>query len=131
VDLAVNRIGDRLAINLVNTSGPHADIASPIHDTIPPIDHLEIRVRCQRKPESVVLQPEDLPLPFDYDNGVASMTMALTNIHSIIMVEEALNTARPKLVRAPAGLVLPDRALLNSILILHRQVGAVAEWLVL
>lgn len=31
VDVAVNRVGQRLAINLVNTAGPRADKQNPIH----------------------------------------------------------------------------------------------------
>ena len=42
VDVSVNRIGGRLAVNLVNTAGPHADANTPIIDSIPPVGPLTL-----------------------------------------------------------------------------------------
>jgi hypothetical protein len=87
VDLSVNRINGRLAVNLVNTAGPHADIRSPIHDAIPPIGPLEITIRTPNKPAKITLEPGDQDMPFEYRDGEAKLTLPRLEIHSVIVVE--------------------------------------------
>ena len=87
VDVSVNRLNGRLAINLVNTAGPHADVNSPIFDSIPQVGPLELRVRVDRKPAPILLEPGGQPLAFAYGNGEARLTLPSLGIHSIILVE--------------------------------------------
>ena len=87
VDVSVNRLNGRLAINLVNTAGPHADVNSPIFDSIPQVGPLELRVRVDRKPARILLEPGGQPLAFAYGNGEARLTLPSLGIHSIILVE--------------------------------------------
>jgi len=91
VDVAVNRIGGRLAVNLVNTAGPHADVQSPIHDSIPALGPLEIAIRTPKKPKRVVLEPGSQPLSFKYRNGATHLTLPQLEIHSVIVLD---STAR-------------------------------------
>ncbi len=87
VDVSVNRLGGRLAINLVNTAGPHADVTSPIHDSVPPVGPLALSVRLPAKPARITLQPEGQAMSFEYRDGRAWFTLPTLAIHSILMVE--------------------------------------------
>jgi hypothetical protein len=89
VDLALNRLGGRLAINLVNTAGPHADLKTPILASIPPVGPLEITLRHPRKPTHVFVEPEHQPLAFTFDAAAARVQMKLPrlDIHAVVTVE--------------------------------------------
>jgi hypothetical protein len=87
VDVSVNRLHGKLAINLVNTSGPHWDKDKPLIDSIEPIGSLEVAVRATPKPAKAILQPQGQPLAFEYRDGVARLTVPRLEIHSIIVVE--------------------------------------------
>lgn len=87
VDVAVNRLKGRLAINLVNTAGPHADVNSPIHDSIPPVGPLELRIRAQPKPSRVTFEPGSQPLAFEYGDGVVRLTLPPLAIHGTVVVD--------------------------------------------
>ncbi len=85
VDVSVNRIGGRLAVNLVNTAGPHAE--KPLFDSIPPVGPLEIAIRSDKKPEKVTLEPGAQSQPFEYRDGVIHLTLPKLEIHSVVGVE--------------------------------------------
>jgi hypothetical protein len=87
VDVSVNRIGGKLAVNLVNTSGPHADKKTPVFESIPPVGPLEIAIRSAKAPERVTLEPGGQPLAFEYRDGEARMTLPKLEIHSIVVVD--------------------------------------------
>jgi hypothetical protein len=89
VDVAVNRINGRLAVNLVNTAGPHADVKAPIHETIPPVGPLEILIRTPRKPTSIRLEPGGQSMHYQYRQGEARLTLPQLEIHSVIVVDAA------------------------------------------
>ena len=86
VDVVVNRVGGRLAVNLVNTAGPHQ--TSPIHETVPLVGPLQITLRTPQAPARISVQPGDQVLPFEYDGGEAKVTLPELEIHSVILVEE-------------------------------------------
>jgi hypothetical protein len=87
VDLVVNRIGGKLAINLVNTAGPHADEKIHVFDEIPPVGPLDVAIRCKTKPIRVSLEPEGEDLPFSYSQGVVRIKLSKLEIHEIIMLD--------------------------------------------
>jgi hypothetical protein len=87
VDVAVNRLGGKLAVNLVNTTGPHANTQDPIIDTIPPIGPLNITIRVENKPSRITLEPGSRPLPFDHRDGQVRLTLPRLDIHEVILVE--------------------------------------------
>jgi hypothetical protein len=87
VDVSVNRLQGRLAINLVNTSGSHWDTEKPLIESIEAVGPLEISIRTTPKPAKITLQPEGQPLSFEYRNGVARVTVPRLEIHSIVVVE--------------------------------------------
>jgi hypothetical protein len=87
VDVSVNRLNGRLAINLVNTAGPHADQAKPLHDSIPVVGPLDLTIRATTKPARITLEPGAQPLTFTWRNGEARLTVPRLEIHSVVMVQ--------------------------------------------
>jgi hypothetical protein len=87
VDVVVNRLGGRLAVNLVNTAGPHADPRTPVFDAIPPVGPLQIGIRTQHRPQRVSLEPGGQVLAFEYSKGRTRLTLPSLAIHEVIVVE--------------------------------------------
>jgi hypothetical protein len=87
VDVVVNRIHGRLAVNLVNTAGPHADPKEPILESIPAVGPLAVTIRQQTKPKKLTLQPANQTLAFTYRSGEIHTTLPRLEIHDIIVVE--------------------------------------------
>jgi len=87
VDVSVNRLHGKLAVNLVNTSGPHWDSKKPLIDSIEPVGPLEIAIRVAAKPARITLQPEGQSLAFEYREGIARLTVPRLEIHSIVLIE--------------------------------------------
>jgi hypothetical protein len=85
VDVVVNRVADKLAVNLVNTAGPHQ--REPILDAIPPVGPLDVTIRRQTRPAKVTLEPAGATLPFEYRNGEIRLVVPRVAIHEIIVVE--------------------------------------------
>ncbi|GCE29717.1 hypothetical protein KDA_52010 [Dictyobacter alpinus] len=87
VDVALNRFGSKLAINLVNTAGPHADIHVHVFDEIPAVGPLTISIRCEEQPSRIMCQPENFALPFTWSEGRAMVTLPRLDIHVVLIVE--------------------------------------------
>lgn len=85
VDVVVNKVDSKLAINLVNTAGPHQ--SEPILETIPPVGPLSVVVRLTQEPARVVLQPQGQPIAFNYHRGRLQFTLPKLDIHDIVMIE--------------------------------------------
>ena len=85
VDVVVNRIGGKLAVNLVNTAGPHW--SEPILESIPTVGPLEVRIRQSSAPVRVTREPGGEPLPFLFQDGVVSLTLPQLGIHDILVVQ--------------------------------------------
>ena len=85
VDVSVSKLGDKLTVHLVNTSGNHRD--TPIIDAIEPVGPLQITIRCDAKPQRITLQPEGKNCDFDYADGKATLTVDSVPIYSILVVE--------------------------------------------
>jgi len=86
VDVSVNRLEGKLIINLVNTSGPHADNQVYVHDEITPLGPLTLSIRCRNKPKQIMLQPANKPLRFLHQKGVATVVLPRLEIHDIITI---------------------------------------------
>ncbi|UCG56305.1 MAG: hypothetical protein JSU70_15730, partial [Phycisphaerales bacterium] len=67
VDVTVNRIGGRLAVNLVNTAGPHADNNVYVFSDIPQVGPLEITIRSKTRPRKLTLQPKGEAIRYRYN----------------------------------------------------------------
>lgn len=89
VDVAVNRIEGKLAINLVNTAGPHADNNIYVFDDIPQVGPLKVKIRSSKKPQKVTLEPAGKTIAYKYADGKIEFTLPRLQIHDIIVVEES------------------------------------------
>jgi lysophospholipase L1-like esterase len=85
VDVIVNRVAGKLAVNLVNTAGPHQ--REPILDSIPPIGPLDVTIRQAARPTEILLEPAGTPLHFEYHDGEIYLIVPRVDIHEVIVVE--------------------------------------------
>jgi len=83
----VNKLGDRLAVNLINISGEHADEQVARYNEIPVIGPLHVKVRLTKRPARVTLQPENTPLEYTFAEGIMETTVDRLYIHSIMVIE--------------------------------------------
>jgi hypothetical protein len=87
VDVVVNNVNKKLAINLINISGPHNSNLVDVFDEIPPIGPLEVSIKYHTQPKKVTLEPEGKPLQFKYKGGKIKLIVSKVEIHEIIVVE--------------------------------------------
>jgi len=87
VIVTVNEINRKLAVNIVNISGPHANTRVARYDEIPSIGPLDVKIRLNIKPQRVILQPENIELKYSYSNGELTIKIDKIDVHSIIMIE--------------------------------------------
>jgi lysophospholipase L1-like esterase len=85
VDVVVNRMAGKLAVNLVNTAGPHQ--REPILDSIPPIGPLDVTIRQAARPTTIMLEPAGTALRFEYGDGEIHLIVPRVDIHEVIVVE--------------------------------------------
>nr|MBC8218330.1 hypothetical protein [Planctomycetota bacterium] len=85
VDVVVNRLAGKLAVNFVNTAGPHQ--REPVLDSIPPIGPLDVTIRQAVRPTKIMLEPAGTALQFEYQNGQIHLTIPRVDIHEVIVVE--------------------------------------------
>ena len=86
VDVVVNRIEGKLAVNLINTAGPHQ--TAPIVKSIPAVGPLSMTIRHAAKPSRITLQPGGESLAFDHRNGAIKLTVPRLEIHDVVVVED-------------------------------------------
>lgn len=86
VDVAVTRVHGQLALQLVNTAGPHSDPRTPIFDSIPPVGPLEVLLRLPQRPTRITAEPGGVPLPFRHEAGETRLTLPSLEIHTVLLV---------------------------------------------
>lgn len=86
VDVSVNRIDGKLAVNLVNTAGPHALNSVYACDEIPAVGPLQVTIR-HPKPRRVTLEPGGRAVKYVYPSGAIKLTLPRLEIHDVIVVE--------------------------------------------
>ncbi|MGV8093503.1 MAG: hypothetical protein AB2L24_16710 [Mangrovibacterium sp.] len=84
VNVVTTEKDGKLLIQLVNTSGDHANPNVKGIDEIPVLRDLKISVLTGQRPSSVILQPEGIPLRFDHANGKSTFVLPELKIHSVI-----------------------------------------------
>ncbi|WP_423126698.1 hypothetical protein [Gaoshiqia sp. Z1-71] len=87
VAVTVNRLGVKLAVNLINTSGDHSNEKVARYDEIPAVGPLSVKIRTEKAPRKLLLQPENLALDFTFSNGVVETTVDRLVIHSILVLD--------------------------------------------
>lgn len=88
VDLTLNRIGGTLAVNLVNTAGPHANSDVYVYDEIPSIGPLTVVVKLDHKPARVSLEPSKQEPDWQYADNQLTVTLPRLELYEIIWIEE-------------------------------------------
>lgn len=84
VHVVPGRIGERMLVHLINTSGDHANPYICGIDEIPALHDLKILVRTDKKPKKVILQPSDIPVKFEFKNGIVNFNIKELKIHTAI-----------------------------------------------
>jgi hypothetical protein len=87
MDVSANRKDGKLAINLVNTAGPHGNGKVFVFDDIPAVGPLSVAIRHGRKPNQVTLEPHGRRIDYIYREGKIHVTVPRLAIHEIIVVE--------------------------------------------
>ena len=87
VDVTLNRKGESLIVNLVNVSGSHDNDKVLAFDEVPMVGPLQIRMRLSVQPKKVMLQPENIPLKFGYQDGTMSCDLPILKIHEMVVVD--------------------------------------------
>ena len=87
VDVSANRKDGKLAINLVNTAGPHGDAKVFVFDDIPAVGPLSVEIRYDNKPDKVTLEPHSRRIDYIYREGKIHVIVPRLAIHEIIVVE--------------------------------------------
>ncbi len=85
--VTVNKLGNKLAVNLINISGEHANEKVARYDKIPVIGPVNVKIRSEKRPKKVSLQPENIPLEHSFSEGIIKTGIDHIKIHSIIIVE--------------------------------------------
>jgi len=89
VDVSLSHINDgKLAINLVNTSGPHADPNVYVFDEVIPLTEIDVAVNLMNKPKSVELLPSKQKVDWEYSDSKLKLTIPRIDLHEVLVIKE-------------------------------------------
>lgn len=86
VHVTVNSLNDKMYVNLINIAGEHTNQTAVGYDEIPSLKNLVIRIKSDKKPTKILLQPEGRELENDFQDGVSKVLIPELAIHSILEV---------------------------------------------
>jgi len=86
VHVTVNKLNNKMYVNLVNIAGEHTNQKAIGYDEIPSSNDLTISINSVQRPAKIVLQPEGRELIVDFQNGVSRVIIPELKIHSILEV---------------------------------------------
>jgi hypothetical protein len=86
VHVTLNKLNDRMYVNLLNVAGEHTNQSAIGYDEIPSLKDLRVRISTIKPPSKIVLQPEGLELEFDFQNGISKVFVPELHIHSILEI---------------------------------------------
>ncbi len=86
VNLVTTSKNNKLLIQLINTSGDHANAKVKGIDEIPVLQDLNVTVAMKKKPAYVKVQPEGYKLDFSYKSGQVNFILPRLEIHNIIEI---------------------------------------------
>jgi hypothetical protein len=87
VVVTVNRLDEKLAVNLINISGDHSNEKVARYDEIPAIGPLSVKIRTKKAPRKLMLQPENFALDFSFSNGMVETSLEQLGIYSVIVLD--------------------------------------------
>jgi hypothetical protein len=86
VDVMLNQKGDKLMVNLVNTSGSHSNSNVFVFDEIPAVGPLTVSIATKTKPSKVTIEPEGITPVFGYKDNRVQIAIPKLGIHQVICV---------------------------------------------
>lgn len=86
VHVTVNKLNNKMYVNLVNIAGEHTNQNAIGYDEIPSLKDLTVSINTVEKPAKIIMQPEGLELNVDFQNGVSTVVVPELKIHSILEV---------------------------------------------
>jgi hypothetical protein len=86
VHVTVNKLNNKMYVNLVNITGEHTNQKAIGYDEIPSLKDLKVSINTVQRPSKIVLQPEGRELQVDFQNGVANVLVPELKIHSILEI---------------------------------------------
>jgi len=86
VHVTLNRLNDRMYVNLINIAGEHTNQNAIGYDEIPSLRDFKVSIDTKKKPSKIILQPEGRELEIDYQNGLSKVVVPELMIHSILEV---------------------------------------------
>ena len=88
IDVTLRKNGDEVVVNLLNMLGAHNENAVREFDFIPPLHDVEIEIKCENKPKSVKLVPENIECDFTYQDKIIKIKLEKLEIHSAVIIKE-------------------------------------------
>ncbi len=86
VHVNVNKINNRMYVNLVNVAGEHANEDVIGYDEIPSLKDLTVEINTVKKPTKILLQPEGKLLKINFYNGISKVLVSNLAIHSVLEI---------------------------------------------
>ena len=87
VDVTLRQKGDALILNLINVLGPHENANYRVYDFVPKLCDVAVRVRLDKCPRVITLQPEGEPVCFDWDGDTAAFTLSSLDVHTVAQID--------------------------------------------
>jgi len=78
----------KLLVQLINTNGLHHAANRFTEESIPPVCDICLRIKLDKKPSALRLQPEGKKLSFKWSDGYACVSVPRVDIHSVLEVVE-------------------------------------------
>jgi hypothetical protein len=86
VHVAVNKLNGKVYVNLINVAGNHQSQNTIGYDEVPPLKDIQISLRSENRPESIILQPEGKRLKFKYLKDRSIVQLPELKLHSILEI---------------------------------------------
>jgi hypothetical protein len=87
IHVTVNNLKGKTTVNLINSGGPYNSNKIVTYDELPPLYNLDMSIKLAQKPQKITQQPENISLPFTWQNGTATVKIPKLEIHSIVVVD--------------------------------------------
>jgi len=87
IAITLNQLNNKIALHLINMSGEHANTNVARFDDIPPVGPLQVKMRLDKRPKKLMLQPDNIPLKYKYVKGELKTEIKKIDIHSIVIIE--------------------------------------------
>ena len=86
IEVTLLQVGEKQTVQLVNGGGAHSYPSCATDDHIPPVLDITLSIELDKKPQKLILQPENRELEFEYKDGRAYVEINRVDIHSIIEI---------------------------------------------